>query len=116
MASRPSASKPSSPESKPSGSADPVVASADDPKALETEKTLVASDADDEDDEHEDDELELDDDEDDEELVVYTAKEAAGALATIYAFVKPFLKNYKKVLTFVGLGVLVETLFNVIMP
>ncbi len=69
------------------------------------------------DDEEEDDrELELDDDEDDEELVVYTAKEAAGALATIYGFVKPFLKNYKKILTLVSLGVLVETLFNVIMP
>jgi ATP-binding cassette subfamily B protein len=67
------------------------------------------------DDEEEDDELELDD-EDDEELVVYTAKEAAGALATIYGFIKPFLKNYKKILAFVGLGVLVETLFNVIMP
>jgi ATP-binding cassette subfamily B protein len=67
-------------------------------------------------DEEEDDELELEDDEDDEDLVVYTAKEAAGALATIYAFVKPFLKNYKKILTFVSLGVLVETLFNVFMP
>ena len=30
-------------------------------------------------------ELELDDDEDDEDLVVFTAKEAAGALATVYA-------------------------------
>src|ERR1700686_4554448 len=37
-------------------------------------------------------------------------------LGTIYGFVKPFLKNYKKILTFVTLGVLVETLFNVIMP
>jgi ATP-binding cassette subfamily B protein len=60
--------------------------------------------------------LELDDEEDDEDLVVFTAKEAAGALATIYAFVKPLLKNYKKLLTFVGLGLVVETLFNVIMP
>jgi ATP-binding cassette, subfamily B, bacterial len=76
----------------------------------------AASPPDDEDDEEDDDDLELDDDEDDEELVVFTAKEAAGALATVYAFVKPFLKNYKKVLTLVGLGVLVETLFNVIMP
>src|SRR3984957_8498697 len=72
------------------------------------------SDADDEDDD--DDELEGDDEEHDEDLVVFTAKEAAGALATIYGFVKPFLKNYKKILTFVGLGVVVETLFNVIMP
>jgi len=57
-----------------------------------------------------------DDDEDDEDLVVYTAKEAAGALATIYRFVKPLLWNYKALLAFVGFGVLIETLFNVIMP
>ena len=49
----------------------------------------LAPDDDDEDDE--DDELELDDDDDDEDLVVFTAKEAAGALATIYGFVKPLL-------------------------
>src|SRR5215831_8113520 len=54
--------------------------------------------------------------EDDEDLVVFTAKEAAGALATIWAFVKPYLANYKKILAFVALGVLIETLFNVIMP
>jgi ATP-binding cassette, subfamily B, bacterial len=65
--------------------------------------------------EEEDDELDVDDEEDD-DLVVFTAKEAAGALATIYAFVKPSLKNYKRILTFVGLGVVVETLFNVFMP
>jgi ATP-binding cassette, subfamily B, bacterial len=72
------------------------------------------------DDEGDDDELddafEHADDEDDEDLVVFTAKEAAGALATIWAFIKPYLANYKKILAFVGLGVLIETLFNVIMP
>jgi len=68
------------------------------------------------DDDEDDDELDLEDDEEDEDLVVFTAKEAAGALATIYAFIKPILKNYKRILTFVGLGVVVETLFNVIMP
>jgi ATP-binding cassette, subfamily B, bacterial len=73
-------------------------------------------DDDDDDEEDDDDELELDDDDDDEDLVVFTAKEAAGALSTIYAFVKPYLTNYKKLLAFVGFGVLVETLFNVIMP
>jgi ATP-binding cassette subfamily B protein len=72
--------------------------------------------SDDEDDDDADDALELDDDDDDEDLVVFTAKEAAGALATVYAFVKPHLANYKKILTLVGLGLLVETLFNVIMP
>ena len=78
----------------------------------------MLSPIDDEDDggEESDDELELEDDEDDEDLVVFTAKEAAGALATIWAFVKPYLVNYKKILAFVGLGVLIETLFNVIMP
>src|SRR5579864_8333602 len=106
-------------------SGEPVAASADNQPALETgkkslretEAARVASDKaalpPDDDEEH--DELALDE-EDDEELVVYSAREAAGALATIYGFVKPFLKNYKKILTLVTLGVLVETLFNVIMP
>ena len=62
------------------------------------------------------DEIELDDDDDDEDLVVFTAKEAAGAMATIYGFVRPYLGNYRKLLAFVTFGVLVETLFNVIMP
>jgi ATP-binding cassette, subfamily B, bacterial len=76
----------------------------------------AASPAPDDGDDEEDDEIELEDDEDDEDLIVFTAKEAAGALATVYAFIKPLLKNYKKLLAFVGLGVMVETLFNVIMP
>src|SRR6478735_9242935 len=59
---------------------------------------------------------ELDDDDEDEDLVVFTAREAAGALATILGFVKPFLVNYKQMLSFVAFGVFVETLFNVIMP
>ncbi|MGH6642014.1 MAG: ABC transporter ATP-binding protein, partial [Bradyrhizobium sp.] len=63
-----------------------------------------------------DDELDDDDDDDDEDLVVFTAKEAAGAMATIYGFVKPYLGNYRKPLAFVTFGVLVETAFNVIMP
>ena len=62
------------------------------------------------------DELELDDDDDDEDLVVFTAKEAAGAMATIYGFVRPHLGNYRKLVAIVTFGVLVETLFNVIMP
>jgi len=40
------------------------------------------------------DELELDDDDEDEDLVVFTAREAAGALATIVAFIRPYLTNY----------------------
>jgi ATP-binding cassette, subfamily B, bacterial len=115
--------------SKPPSSDTQIPAAADGPAAPELDKKLAA----DTDaahrasgdkaaassppaDQDEDDKLDIDDDEDDEDLVVFTAKEAAGALATIYAFVKPFLKNYKKMLAFVGFGVLVETLFNVFMP
>src|SRR5437763_114989 len=111
---------------KPPSSEDPKLAPGEDP---ELEKKLAAdpgvpvagdkgaaSSSVDDKDEEDDDELELDDDEDDEDLVVFTAKEAAGALATIYGFIKPYLGNYKKLLAFVGFGVLVETLFNVIMP
>jgi len=65
----------------------------------------------------EDDELELElEDDEDEDLVVYTAQEAAGALSTVYGFIKPCLGNYKKLLAFVGFGIVIETLFNVIMP
>ena len=94
------ASKPPSPD-------DPTVASADDSVVPEPDEKRLAnaanrsggdkpswsSPADDDD----EDEHDVEDDEDDEELVVFTAKEAAGALATIYAFVKPFLKHYKKI-------------------
>src|ERR1700722_227754 len=121
--------------SKPPSSGDRPSASADDPAEPDLDKKLAPKpdvagravagkpssssppdidDEDDDDDDDDEDELELEDDEED--LVVFTAKEAAGALATIYAFVKPFLKQYKKILAFVGIGVLVETLFNVIMP
>jgi ATP-binding cassette, subfamily B, bacterial len=105
--------------SKPSPSGKPAAPSAGDPTALEADKKLAAGETTlpvDDDEEAEHDEFERDDDEDDEELTVFTATEAAGALATIYRFIKPCLKNYKKLITFVGLGVLVETLFNVIMP
>src|SRR5271163_2532728 len=107
--------------SRPSPSGETAAAPAGASDGLEVEKKLAgagdrALSVEDDDEADADDELELDEDDDDEELVVYTAKEAAGALATIYAFIKPFLKNYKKILALVGIGVLVETLFNVIMP
>jgi ATP-binding cassette subfamily B protein len=119
-------------------SSDDAAAAADDPKAPEilapvpggkpaagsdaadrtvAAKPLAPSPPDDEDEDDADqDELELDDDEEDEDLVVFTAKEAAGALATVYGFVRPFLTNYKKALACVGFGVVIETLFNVFMP
>src|ERR1700742_1997524 len=103
---------------KPSSSDDLKNAAAGGSVAAELEKKSAgkALPPDDDDQEDEDDELELDDDEDDEDLVVFTASEAAGALTTVYRFVKPLLKNYKKMLVVVGLGILIETLFNVIMP
>jgi ATP-binding cassette, subfamily B, bacterial len=114
---------------RPLPSDDKTTAAADDPALPEAGKEVATSAAmrvvsdkaaapppDDEDDYEGDDELELAEDEDDEDLVVFTAKEAAGALATIWAFIKPYLANYKKILVFVCLGVLIETLFNVIMP
>jgi ATP-binding cassette subfamily B protein len=58
----------------------------------------------------------LDDDDDDEDLVAYTASEAAGAFATVWRFTWPHLRNYKSWVAIVGLGLFVETLFNVIMP
>jgi ATP-binding cassette, subfamily B, bacterial len=108
---------------KPPASDNPNLVDADDP---ELKKKLAVSGppapapstkAPDDDEEDEDEgEFELDDDEEDEDLVVFTAKEAAGALSTIFAFVRPFLAAYRKPFAFVTIGVLVETLFNVIMP
>src|SRR5258708_31011186 len=111
---------------KPVSSDKQIPAAADDPAAPELRKKLPAdTDAprraigdkpaaslppDDED--EADDALEIDDDEDDEDLVVFTAKQAAGALATIYAFVKPYLNKCNNILTFVRLGVLVRTLLT----
>jgi len=73
-------------------------------------------DEDDDDDDDDDEEEDEDDEDDDEELVVYTASEAAGAFATLYGFLWPYLRRYKRALTFVGFGLVIETLFNVIMP
>ncbi len=115
---------------RPPSSEDPKLASGEDPELekkraagatpagpVSGDKATAPSSAEHKDKEdEEDDELELDDDEEDEDLVVFTAKEAAGALATIYGFVKPYLSKYKKLLIFVSFGVIVETLFNVIMP
>jgi ATP-binding cassette, subfamily B, bacterial len=117
------APKPLASDEKLSSSGDDVAVSNADEKLAQVggtakrgapEKNLPPASGGDEDAE---DELELlDEDEEEEDLVVFTAKEAAGALATVYAFIKPYLSNYKKLLTFVSLGVVVETLFNVIMP
>ncbi|MGB3274487.1 MAG: ABC transporter ATP-binding protein [Xanthobacteraceae bacterium] len=77
----------------------PVVAPADDDDEAVDGESIAALDAD-----------------DDDELAVYTAREAAGALATVYGFAWPYLRRYKRALIFVGIGLVIETLFNVIMP
>ena len=71
---------------------------------------------DDDDDDEDDDDEDEDDDEEDDLPVNYTAKEAIGAFATLYRFVRPFLPPHKKGLILVGIGLLVETAFNVMMP
>src|SRR5438270_7200902 len=109
------ASKRSSTEDRKKAAADDPLASDKQPRAdaqLASDERAALDDGADED----ADGPTLDDDEEDEDLVVFTAREAAGALATIYAFVKPYLKNYKKPLALVGVGIFVETLFNVVMP
>ncbi len=68
------------------------------------------------DEDEEDDDEEDDDDDDDDVPVVYTATEAVGAFRSVYNFVSPFLPAHKKGLIYVGLGLLVETAFNVLMP
>ena len=95
--------------------AEPAAPGSDRPGAKQADAAEPPDDEDEDEGEEDELELELDDDED-EDLVVFTAQEAAGALSTVYAFVKPFLSNYRKLLLFVGLGVVIETLFNVIMP
>ena len=75
--------------------------------AAQAELTLPPPDPDDIDD---------DDDDDDEDLVAYTASEAAGAFATLWRFTWPHLRNYRTWLSFVAIGLFIETLFNVIMP
>ncbi|WP_029584568.1 ABC transporter ATP-binding protein [Bradyrhizobium sp. URHD0069] len=114
------ASKPPSSENQIAASANPAAPELEEKLAAETEAAYravgdKAVEPPPPDDEHGADGLEVDDEEG-EDLVVFTAKEAAGALATIYAFVKPFLSNYKRMLVFVSIGVVIETLFNVIMP
>src|SRR5262245_64477143 len=102
---------------RPLSSDKPKLAAADDAAELK-DKLAPAGKPDlaDDDEEDEDELLELDDDDEDEDLVVFTAREAAGALATIWGFVKPHLASYKRIVAFVSFGVLIETLFNVIMP
>jgi ATP-binding cassette subfamily B protein len=71
----------------------------------------ASSEADDE-----DDEGEGDDGEDEDLPVVFTTGEAVGAVATVLRFLMPHLAAHRVGLSLVGLGLLVETAFNVLMP
>ncbi len=73
-------------------------------------------DGDEDDDDEDDDDDDDDDDEDDEGPVTFTLKEAAGAFSTVWSFCRPFLPPHRKGLALIGIGLLVETAFNVLMP
>ncbi len=75
-----------------------------------------ADDDEDEDDEDDDEDDEEGDDEDDDGPVVYTAGEAAGALRGVLSFTWPHLGPHRLGIALVGLGLLVEMAFNVLMP
>ena len=90
----------------------PVPRPPEEPKrrALQSGATEDDEDEDDEDDEEEED------DEDDDGPVVYTASEAAGALKGVLSFTWPHLGPHRLGIALVGLGLLVEMAFNVLMP
>ncbi len=67
-------------------------------------------------DDDEGDEQDEDDDDEEDLPVVFNAGEAVGAVATVFRFLKPHLAAHKVGLSLVGLGLLVETAFNVLMP
>jgi ATP-binding cassette subfamily B protein len=70
----------------------------------------------DDDDDDDDDDDEDDDEEDDEGPVIYTATEAVGAFKSVYLFTKPFLGPHRWGIFLVSIGLLVEMMFNVLMP
>ena len=79
------------------------------------ERIRDEADDDDDDDSDEDDD-DFEDDDDDDGPVSFTLKEAAGAFSTVWSFCRPFLPPHRKGLALIGLGLLVETAFNVLMP
>jgi len=76
-------------------------------RALQSDATEVDEDEEDDDDEEE---------EDDDGPVAYTAGEAAGALRGVLSFTWPHLGPHRLGIALVGLGLLVEMAFNVLMP
>jgi len=63
------------------------------------------------------DEDDIEDYEDDDETpATFTTGEAVGAFGAVIRFLKPHIAAHSKALSLVGLGLLVETCFNVLMP
>jgi ATP-binding cassette subfamily B protein len=91
----------------------PVSRPAEEPKRRALQSG--AAEADDDEDEDDEDDEEEEDDEDD-GPVVYTAGEAAGALRGVLSFTWPHLGAHRLGIALVGLGLLVEMAFNVLMP
>ncbi|HZS05758.1 MAG TPA: ABC transporter ATP-binding protein [Blastocatellia bacterium] len=67
---------------------------------------------DDESDESEPGESDVDEDEDED----YDASQAAGAITTVFRFLKPYYVSYRSSLALLGIGVLIETGYNVAFP
>lgn len=72
--------------------------------------------AEDEDEDDEGEEEDADADGDDDTPASFTLTQAAGAVSTVWGLCRPFLPAHRKGLALVGLGLLVETAFNVLMP
>ena len=81
--------------------------------ALATSPADQGEDDEDEDDDEDDD---GDDDDDDDLPATFTTGEAVGAFTTVIRFLKPHFVAHRAGLALVGIGLLVETAFNVLMP
>ncbi|HEV7256207.1 MAG TPA: ABC transporter ATP-binding protein [Bosea sp. (in: a-proteobacteria)] len=88
------------------------------PRAVPEPKrhALKSGAAEPEDDDDEEDEEDDEDNEDDDGPVVYTAAQAAQALKGVVFFTWPHLGPHRLGIALVGLGLLIEMAFNVLMP
>ncbi|WP_248307513.1 ABC transporter ATP-binding protein [Bosea sp. FBZP-16] len=101
------------PATKATGAAKrPAARPPEEPKRRALSGAAAADDDEDEDDEDDEEE----DDEDHDGPIVYTAGEAAGALRGVLSFTWPHLGPHRLGIALVGLGLLVEMAFNVLMP
>ncbi len=91
----------------------PASRPAEEPKRRALQSGATEAEGDEDEDDEDDEE---DDDEDDDGPVVYTAGEAAGALRGVLSFTWPHLGPHRLGIALVGLGLLVEMAFNVLMP